>query len=336
MSQNIQVEQHTSPEPFMYNGFNHGPFSSPQWLEAFTNDYLKPVYFVFREKENTIGSIMGLEVGSRKKTLRKMGFYKNLEFYTGPELNKPSEYVSCIRSLEEKARKLGYFRINYNSWDHHAEISVNPYKLPRPNRNEYVLELEQGPNYFIKKINKTKIRNIRQARKLGLELVEDTRKENLDLQSKMMRYTKSVRDQKGYSKYYDNIFPHLNKQVMENLIDNKIMRIFKVVQDEKILCIVQTLSYGKRVVGLLLGNSEEAYKTNANALLLHDLGCKFRDEGKIYLNLGSVTLDKSGDNLRRFKMSLGATEYPIVSGKSDFLQNRIYLHIQKIFNKVNN
>lgn len=334
MTHGINVEFFTHPDTSLYNGLNHGPFSSPQWLEAFQKELLNPAYFLFKEKDKILGSIMGLEVLSRKKVMRKIGLFKNLEFYTGPVLHNEEKTTRCIRALEVKAKELGYFTVRYNSWDHITAYSNILYKHPDPKRNEYVLELEPGPRCFKEKIKKRRRRIIRKARKDGLVLVEDSEKENILLLYKMMNNSKRVRDGKGYSKYHENIIPFLDKQVMENLIDNQILRLFQVSKEGKPLSAVAMLSYGKRAFGLFIGITNEGYQLNASSIMVHDLALKVMDEGKTYLNIGSVPRDQSGDNLRWFKMSLGANEYPVASGKSDFLQKKVYKYIQDIYDTI--
>jgi lipid II:glycine glycyltransferase (peptidoglycan interpeptide bridge formation enzyme) len=266
--------------------------------------------------------------------MRKMGLYKDLEFYTGPVLHDEEKTTRCIRALEAKAKKLGYFRIRYNSWDHLTAYTDNPYMDPNPMRIEYVLELEPGPRCFKEKIKRKRKRSIRKARRDGLALVEDSGKENILLLYEMMDNSKRVRDGKGYPKYYENIIPFLNKRVMENLIDNQVMRLFQVYRGEKPLSSGAMVSYGKKAFGLFMGITDEGYRLNASSLLLHDLASKVMDEGKTYLNIGGVPLDHSGDNLSWFKMSLGANEYPVASGKSDFLQNKLYKYIQDIYDTI--
>jgi hypothetical protein len=121
---------------------------------------------------------------------------------------------------------------------------------------------------------------------------------------------------------------------MENLIDNQIMRLFQVHKEETPLSTVAMASYGKRAFGLFIGITNEGYRLNASSIMVHDLALKVMDEGKTYLNIGSVPRDQSGDNLRWFKMSLGANEYPVASGKSDFLQNKVYKYIQDIYDTI--
>jgi hypothetical protein len=150
----------------------------------------------------------------------------------------------------------------------------------------------------------------------------------------MMNNSKRVRDGKGYSKYYENIIPFLDKQVMENLIDNQIMRLFQVYKGEKSLSTVAMVSYGKRAVGLFIGITDEGYRLNASSFLVHDSASKVMDEGKTYLNIGGVARDHSDDNLKWFKMSLDTNEYPVASGKSVFLQNKVYKFIQDIYDTI--
>jgi hypothetical protein len=179
LTNSISVEFFRHPDTSLYHGLNHGPLSSPQWIEAFQKEFLKPAYFLFKEKDTILGSIMGLEVLWRKKAMRKIGLYKNLEFYTGPVLYNEEKTTRCIRALEASARKLGYFRIRYNSWDHLTAYTDNPYKNPDPMRNEYLLELEPGPRCFKEKIKLRRRQIIRKSRRDGLVLVEDSGKENI-------------------------------------------------------------------------------------------------------------------------------------------------------------
>jgi hypothetical protein len=88
-----------------------GPFSSSTWLEAFANDVLHPVSFLFEERGDPIGVLAGLEVHSSNAITRGLGLYKRLFFFTGPVLTHQAAYPDCIHAFNEAVQRLGYIKV---------------------------------------------------------------------------------------------------------------------------------------------------------------------------------------------------------------------------------
>jgi hypothetical protein len=322
------------PHESLYRGLNHGPFSSPQWIEAFKNNLLQPAYFQFKEKDNTIGSIAGLEILSSNSLARKLGLYKSLIFYTGPVVKKTEKIVDCIKSLNKKAKELGYFEAIYCSWDHLYKYPASPYPVQKPERTEYVIDLELGAECFYNKIKKNQRQVIKKGFDIGLKFMEDSSKEKLSLLDKMMNETRRIRTEKGYGNYIKYYIPFLSERVMENLVENKIMRLFHVELEGRVLSSMAVLSYGKKAQALFSGTNKEGYKEYANPFCYYKVGRKLIDEEKSYFNLGGVPHDNSGEKLGRFKLSFGAKGYSCTHGTSGFLQNKFYQIVQDIYNKI--
>jgi len=115
MGNDINVRKNIEKLDEVKLNFNHGPFSSPKWLEAFENEVLHPISFLFEERGNPIGIIAGLEVHSSNAIARGLRLFKRLFFFTGPVLTNQEQYPECINSLNETAKHLGYVNVIYRS-----------------------------------------------------------------------------------------------------------------------------------------------------------------------------------------------------------------------------
>jgi hypothetical protein len=313
--------------------FEHGPFSSQEWLESFRNKILYPISFLFEEQGDPIGIISGLEIRSSIDLIRGLGLFKRLFFFTGPVLANYEKYPECIDVLNDAAKRMGYIKIVYKSWDFPCKTSRNPYPVPDLPRTEFIIDLKPAINEIEKKIKREQRRNIRKAIHNGLELFEETSTEKCNQLLKFIDETNQSRQKKGYQEFEKYYITFLCDDVMIKLIDNKCLRLFHVEQDGKPINSTAILTHGKRAFALLAGTTKQGYRTNASPFSFYQICLRLKEEGMKYLNLGGVPIDNSKSNLIRFKRTLGAKEYPSPSGSTDLLQNNFYKIGQELYNE---
>lgn len=324
MTNPITVRKNTGKLDDVTPPFTQGPFSASTWLDAFENDVLHPVSFLFEERGDPIGILAGLEVQSSNAITRGLGLFKRLFFFTGPVLTHQETYPDCIHAFNETAQHLGYVKIVYRSWDFPCNHPVNPYPVPGPLRIEYIIDLKPDVGEIEQNIKREQRKNIRHAIQNGLELVEETSRAKCTQLLTFIDESKHRRHQNGYQDYETYYIPYLCDRVMNNLVDNHCLRLFHVELDGTPLNSTAIITHGKRAYALLAGTTEHGYRMNASPFSFYRICLKLKQEGKTYLNLGGVPWDDSQSNLIRFKRTLGAREYPCPTGSTGFLQNSFY------------
>jgi hypothetical protein len=324
MMNRITVRKNLSTLDDVPPSFTQGPFSSSTWLEAFANDMLHPVSFLFEERGDPIGLLAGLEVHSLNAITRGLGFFKRLFFFTGPFLTRQETYPECIRAFNEAAQRLGYVKVAYRSWDFPRRHPVNPYPVPGPLRMEYIIDLTHDIGEIEHNIKRAQRKNIRHAIQNGLELVEETSLARCAQLLAFIAESKQRRRQKGYQDYATYYMPYLCDRVMYNLVDNDGLRLFHVELDGVPINSTAIIIHGTRAYALLAGTTDQGYQMNASPFSFYRICLTLKQEGKTYLNLGGVPWDDSQSNLIRFKRTLGARAYPCPTGSTGFLQGRFY------------
>jgi hypothetical protein len=265
-----------------------------------------------------------LEVHSSHAITRGLGLFRWLFFFTGPILTNQAMYPDCIQALNETAKRLGYVKVVYRSWDFPCSNPVNPYPVPGFLRTEYIIDLTPPICDIEKNVKPAQRRNIRHAVQSGLELVEETSREKCIQLHEFIEVTKHRRQQRGYSQYEKYYIPYLCDRVMNTLVDNHYVRLFHVERGGTPLHATAIITQGKRAYALLAGTTEQGYRMKASPFGFYQICLQLKQEGTAYLNLGGVPEDDGTSHLRRFKRTLGAQEYACPTGSTGFLQNGVY------------
>lgn len=314
--------------------FCASPFISAPWLESFKNPGRKPVFFRFVSQEKTVGIIAGLVQEPCFHILKKIK--KEIFFFSGPAVPESDKDLIrlCIASLTKYAMASGYTSLDIRSWDypHVFDLEDLPYKNTR---EEFVIDMQGEFEDIRKKMRKRIHEMVRQGARNELTFHESDSPDLVEELTRLLEHTKSVRTSKGYEGYSYFYMPYFDKQVIYNLFQNKIAKIFYAKKHDKIISVKLVVCHGNRACALLAGTDPEGYKLKAPAFTWFNTIKKLREDGIKSYNIGGVANDSGASGLTFFKTSFGAEKFACVGGSTSFLQGPfLNLLYQVFYNKL--
>ncbi|MFC2164292.1 GNAT family N-acetyltransferase [Acidobacteriota bacterium] len=311
-----------------------GPFLSAPWLESFRDSKCTPVYFRFVSEGHTIGLAAGLSLEPPHPLLRKI--FRKIFLFSGPAFiqSNPELEKSCVSELINYASSNQFSHFEMRSYDYPHTIDFEDLPFIKEDREEYIIDLNPEWQEIQKNMRKSIIEQKRSAERKGLSFHESQSPEIIDDLVRLLEQTKQRRLTKGYKDYTYYYMPHINKNILHQLYQNKIGRIFHIKHGAKIISILFVVAYRSTVNALLIGSNEDAYNLRAPAFIWFNTIKKLKDEGFQYMNLGGVPKDSSKSKLVFAKKSLGATEHLCSGGKTPHLNGPIYNLLNTLYSKV--
>lgn len=305
-------------------------FIRPEWLESFRKPKRTPVYFRLVSEGRTLALAAGLSVEPPYRILRPI--YRTLFFFSGPAYlgSRPFPRVYLER-LTEYAMFNRYSHLHFGSWDYPYPLDFKGLPFHGSAREEYIIDLRGTLSDARKKINRMIRRKIKKAMEQGLAVYESGSPEWAETLTALLEETRSVRLSKGYEDYSCFYMPYFDQNVIRNLLNNKIAKIFYVKQGDEILCAQLILIAGTRAYPLLVGSKPKGYELGAYALILSEEIGRFHAAGIESLNLGGIPGDSSVSGLTFFKNSFGAEKHLCIGGRTFHLQGQFLNFLTDIY-----
>jgi len=311
--------------------FPASPFIAPAWLESFRTSRRQPIYFRFVSGGTTVGGIAGLILEPSSALLRKIN--RPIFFFSGPVGHQPDqEFIpACIQSLIQHATLNGYTSVQFNSWDYPYVCNMGNGHFCMETREEFIVNLRREFTDIRKAMRRMVKSKVKKAEECGLTFHESDAPDLIAELVSLLEETRAIRRAKGYEDYSYYYISYLDKEVILQLMLNKIARIFYVKENETILCAQLTAAYGQRAYGLVMGSKDRGYELGANALLWYRIIERFQQEGYATLNLGGVANDGGTSGLTFFKTSLGAEPCACMGGSTVYLQGVLRNLIRQLY-----
>lgn len=290
-------------------------FLSSSFLESLKDDNKIPVYFKFKNENQTIAVIAGFE--------RPVGVNgsKQLFFYSGIASSDDGSEVqkSCKQLLLDYAIENSYQRVIMKSYDYNNYV---PARLPQYNefrRAECVIDLIREIDEIHKGFTKNVRRLVKRARNLGGVFKQGRSKELFEKLFELLESTKEKRVEKGYGSYTLIPTPLLNRENMFGLLQDGVANLYYIEYQGEIVCMQYNIASRCRSYVLLMGTSPKGYKISAPSLLFYEVTMRYKDKGFVSYNMGGVPIGNEHDGVRKFKMTMGADLIESSEEFTDFL-----------------
>jgi hypothetical protein len=293
--------------------FKHSIFITSEWLEALADEKNKSIYIDFIKDDQVIGKISGLITnGSILKG-------KQLYHYAGPALRKGDLgiYQGCLEALRRFAMKRRFSRIHIDSYDQQTISSSNGRGYLTSERREFRINFEARNPFenFSTNFKKT----VKKGRKSGAIVVQGKSPEVLNKLIHLLHKTRERRINKYGVKYNPFYLPYLSEKALARLFKTGFLRIYHTIKDSNIHSIEANLCNGNSAFSLLKASDEPGYREGLSAFLSYWCMENFLNANCLYYNLGGTVSSVPGENLTRFKKSMGAEETILYSVKSTYL-----------------
>ena len=298
------------------NNFDHSLYLNTEFIDAVHVANGTPVYLDFKENDKIMAKLAGFKINAR------FSFQNRLYFYSDPACAMGTNGTTlkcCYSCLIKWAKKNNIYRIIKLSYDNH-QLTRGVRKFKFAKRAEYIIDLTQDEetlnNNFAHNVICIKRRSINQ----GYLFKESADQEMTDHLINMLDETRKVRMSKG-GEYYDYFYiPSFDRNSLEQLTENGLIRYYYVEKDQKKLTIMAVMVKNEQAYALFMGSTPEGYKAGAPTFLNHQLILLLKKRGYKYLNLGGVPIGKSHKGLEEFKQRLGAVKVWSHYGSTNFIK----------------
>jgi hypothetical protein len=293
--------------------FKHSIFITSEWLEALADEKIKSIYIDFVKDGQVIGKISGLITnGSILKG-------KQLYHYAGPALRETdlNIYQDCLEALRRFAIKRRFSRIRIGSYDQQTMFSSNGRGYLTTERKEFRINFDTRTPFEM--LTKEFKKNLKKGRKSGATVVQSKSPELLNTLIHLLGKTRERRISKYGVKYNPFYVPYLSEKALTKLLNTGFLRIYHTIKDSEINCMAADLCNGYNAFGLLQASDEHGYRERLSTLLSYSRMESFLNASCLYYNLGGTVSSVPGENLTRFKKSMGAEEVTVYGVKTNYL-----------------
>jgi len=312
-----------------------GPFLSVPWLESFRDSKCSPFYFRFVSETNTVGLAAGLRFSPPHPLLGKI--FKKLFLFTGPVFMQsiPDLKKLCLTKLYEYAVKENYTHLEIRAYDYSHPLGFGKLPFIKEKKEEYILDLQRDWPEIERNMRKNIVQQVKFAQKKGLSFHESGSPGTMiDDLIGLLGETQERRLSKGYERYSYLYMPHIRKEILYRLFENKVGRLFFVRTGDKIVSISFIAAYNHKSYALLIGSTKQAYALRAPTFNWFNMIKKLKDEGFDYLNLGGVPEDSSKDKMVFAKTSYGAEKTMCAGVKTPHLNGSFFNLMNIIYTKL--
>jgi lipid II:glycine glycyltransferase (peptidoglycan interpeptide bridge formation enzyme) len=212
----------------------------------------------------------------------------------------------------EFCRKQGVTRLELNSFaSAAASIPVWPGERSRRKRCEYVLDLGPSGTDLWKRLASNHARNIKRARKLGLEVRRTRESAACRIHADLMAASLERRKDRGESVFEDDAL-----QPVLALTRHGAGELFQIVRQQQVLSSILVLLADKGAYYHSAGTSPDGMACGASHCLIHDIAQTLQGQGLERFNLGGA--DETNAGLERFKSGFGATATELEAAEFSF------------------
>lgn len=311
-------------------------FLSAPFLEAFSDKRLIPFYLRFESGGKIIGLAAGLRVLPVKPLLQKI--YSPVFLFSGAVVPPDNSDLikECVSGLLNYVVEQNHSHLMVGWRDYFHEINLNHKLFTKIRREEYVIDLRDNWDVIRKRMRNFLPTLVRRAIKNGVTFHESFSPRIVDDLIVLMKKTKSVRLSKGYDNYNYFYIPYLNEVTLRKLVENKVVKGYYALQQDKIICMLLVTVYSQKAYALFIGADESAYKVGGLYFVYFNTIKQLKTEGFEYLNIGGVIRDISGEKLIYAKTSLGAEKKVCWGGETNNLNGYIPNLLTNVYSKTRN
>lgn len=270
------------------------PFYTAAYVEAQQRLGLEPWILMVREDDQILSACTAF---SRSGRLNRLLDVPSLPALQAPDVFWPGLLGFC--------RRAGVTHLQIGSFaSRHASIPFLPGETKRRQRTEFLLDLHQSDPWS--SISQNHVRNIRKARKAGIELRRSHDPKACQGHIQLMRSSLHRRTERGESVSGE---PDLANCLA--LIETKAGEIFQAVCGETLLSSILVLRAEKGAYYQSAGSSAEGMASGASHFLIRETAQVLADEGVEVFVLGGA----SEPGLARYKAGFGAQAVELESAE---------------------
>ncbi len=283
--------------------FNGSLFLYSSFLESIEDSEKKPVFFEFRNGNETIAMLSGIIRPVNKTSEKQLFFFSGIACRVDDDL----AFAECKESLINYASQNSYARVIFETYDeiNYRKVVSKHIKIAR-DRSEFVIYLDTNKEEILNGFNPNVRRLARKAKRQGAILKYGQSSTLLNKLYDLMEQTHEERTAK-YGNNQITALPFLDYEKLQKLLDDGLAQFCYIEHEQEILCIQYNIVIGNLVYGLLMGTNKKGYKLGAPSMLFHEVIQDYREKGYIRYNLGGVSMvDKKLEGIKKFKLSMGA------------------------------
>ncbi|MEO7560389.1 MAG: GNAT family N-acetyltransferase [Nitrosospira sp.] len=169
----------------------------------------------------------------------------------------------------------------------------------RTARWEYVLNLKHSD--VLKKMSKGHAYRIKRARKTGVEIQRVRDRKAVEAHARLISASMHRRKERG-----ENVTTSVTVENLYHLVESGAAEIFQATLAGQVVSSNIILLAEKSGYSHTQGTSPEGMDCGAAHLLIHEIACVLRDEGKEVFNLGGTNDPDPESGLVKFKTGFGA------------------------------